>query len=777
MTKTSVWFLVVGFAFAVAGTGCQKLNELIQAQQARDNGSLEHTKEFMQTGAHGAPYLAGAGKSCFTCHQASEADETTARNPKDRVAKPVAASSCSSCHGTFPHNKEFMKSGAVHGGAFLGAVDERRNSAKCLTCHKNPDTRAVAPPVGQPRSKIPSCSSSKCHDSFPHIQGFGNQETHGAAYLKSKESRRDCIVCHRQRETVPGRALALPACTSCHQEFPHSDGFASPEDHGYKFIDDSSRCTGCHSSGGESRGVTSCADCHLRMPHPEGFGDSQVHGPESKSIGTKTCLNCHSENHRTPGGKIVPACAYCHASYPHSAEYGNPERHGLDYLKIPESCLGCHAGSGVEKPGCSDCHIGVPHTPELTKKHGSAYLSKPGDCAGCHIRGIASEVPGAKVLPTCKSCHVSYPHPDGFGSRAAHGPAYFENRAKCADCHKPGANPVILACADCHDGFPHEENFKSPESHGQAYLENSGSCTGCHGETLAGQGRAGACATCHSRAHSDEFKTTRLHGKLYVEDRGTKECMGCHDTSKPGTSPKGIRSCAICHKNYPHAEGFRASENHGKAYFENPSDCAVCHGADFAGRGNSISCRDCHAFPHVKPWGLPEQHGAAFDPKHDPANPSEPDSSCRGCHYKDSDMKKQFPDRYISCGTCHFWHLEKGANDSIPKDIPPKWYHAWNSRQPKNKCTSCHTDGKKLLPWKDGCRVCHRKGEMVIRFRNASVELGPPLNRTFGTNDSPRWRAERRGIAEARPGVNPGAGAQIPKKLGPKLGRGNIGWW
>ena len=140
-------------------------------------------------------------------------------------------------------------------------------------------------------------------------------------------------------------------------------------------------------------------------------------------------------------------------------------------------------------------------------------------------------------------------------------------------------------------------------------------------------------------------------------------------------------------------------------------------------------------------------------------------------------MKKQFPDRFISCGTCHFWHLEKGVNDSIPKDIPPKWYHAWNSRQPKNKCTACHTDGKKLLPWKDGCSVCHRKGEMVIRFRNASVELGPPLNRTFGNNDSTQSRAERRGIAGARPGANAGTGAHIPNKLGPKLGRGNIGWW
>ena len=492
----------------------------------------------------------------------------------------------------------------------------------------------------------------------------------------------------------------------------------------------------CHNGNpltGE-RSIPSCNSCHASYPHIVGFSSPKTHGPAYlKSSGS--CIACH-----TRPGTLAKSCAACHEGFPHKSGFGDREVHGSAYFKDKSQCLLCHQGEMTEErpvPQCTMCHETFPHSDGFSdpSAHGQAFVKNSwSSCSGCHAEGVTTPNGSA---PSCGDCHLRMPHESGFGNPKVHGPVYIQDKSACSGCHTDHGQTGIPTCNTCHQSFPHPTGFNDPTQHPVAFMKSQNTCTACHGEDLSGGGAPDrSCFKCHKTEHTPEFESTRLHGSKFMESGSN--CWNCHDTSKPqgganSSAPQAKRSCAICHENFPHQQDFSDPAQHGNAFFQNPANCAVCHGADFKGRGNSISCQDCHTFPHPKKWTLPSQHGQAFVAEKTPNTPDwkEPLSTCRDCHYKNSGFKQRHPEKFIGCDSCHFFHLEDGYDADVPNGMSSHIYHG---RIAKNQCLACHVGGTHLMPHHGdkGCMDagCHTGKQPIIQWKDADVELAPKSKTT-----------------------------------------------
>lgn len=270
MTRLSVLFLLGAIACGrpvAPGTGTA-------------GGVFPHVEAYED--AHGADAVA-AGANCGSCHGLAEGDLVKGVTP--------TAPACQSCHA-YPHAGAF-RGGEAHGAAWAA------DTAACAECHGAAGDQA---PAEQAAGRCISC-----HASFPHVAGWDEGSSHGAA-VRARGSALACESCHGE----DGDAVE-PTCASCHANYPHPDGWGYGTVHGAAATDALSCGETCHSNvEGDGLDRQPCSSCHDVYPHPEGWASG--HATLTQRRGAVACEGCHPTGELVGPALPVSCGPACHAS-------------------------------------------------------------------------------------------------------------------------------------------------------------------------------------------------------------------------------------------------------------------------------------------------------------------------------------------------------------------------------------------------------------------------------------------------------------------------------
>ncbi|MBI2343756.1 MAG: hypothetical protein HYV02_05450 [Deltaproteobacteria bacterium] len=262
--------------------------------------------------------------------------------------------------------------------------------------------------------------------------------------------------------------------------------------------------------------------------------------------------------------------------------------------------------------------IPFPHPADyaLPTQHGEtvkAFGFTADACAICHGASLEGE-----SGPACRDCHATYPHDAGWAAPDQHGAFVGENGSSgCAtQCHGANLDGGLsgTACTDCHTLWPHDQaGWTDGAVHGApARTLGPTACTGCHQTDDPPGGFTGVdCVTCHPSllAHWEANWPADGHGGYAraVDVTAPTECVLCHGaqltggeaSSDPTLSP--APPCASCHPSYPvvhSTAGWGTASGHGVAVTNALyplTQCQLCHGDSYEGRGGAPSCYQCHA--------------------------------------------------------------------------------------------------------------------------------------------------------------------------------------
>ena len=257
----------------------------------------------------------------------------------------------------------------------------------------------------------------------------------------------ECEICHpgvaESRSGVDDHLPSKHGCAGCHD------------------VEDTARCTLCHSSPDQPRSFAritgyspkfnhavhiekevSCAHCHGAVAKSD--SSSTEHLP-----GMQACMGCHD------GMQAQKDCILCHetAGGKIPVDHVSPlwvRQHGDDAsLDDGQSCMVCHA-----RNDCQECHQGDNLLPRVHPvgfqfKHAIEIRTGRSECAACH-----------EQRSFCIECHTErnvYPLSHQRGSWATSLPGRGGRHAVqarinielCAACHsdEPDSDPV---CAACH---------------------------------------------------------------------------------------------------------------------------------------------------------------------------------------------------------------------------------------------------------------------------------------------------------------------------------------
>jgi len=235
---------------------------------------------------------------------------------------------------------------------------------------------------------------------FPHADGYDAPELHGVAALGSQGG--TCERCHAEAGEV------TPTCTTCHETYPHPEGWIAGAVHGegtWGAGGSVRECNACHEYSGLQTAVDlPCDGCHASFPHGMSWEISHDTYTRDRGSAVAVCGPCHGED--LAGGSVDISCTECHADYPHAADWASPEAHGVAALADSTSCLACHStdgsggSSGVD---CSLCHTAWPHSSRWDEEHlGVAGTLGEGPCLDCHEPG---DGPATMVATCARSCH------------------------------------------------------------------------------------------------------------------------------------------------------------------------------------------------------------------------------------------------------------------------------------------------------------------------------------------------------------------------------------
>ena len=377
---------------------------------------------------HTGPQVLGAGITCESCHNG-----TDATGKVDKIGGHViTAEDCSVCH--------------VAGGTFAPAVFNHTNIVdNCASCHDG--VAATGMSVGHVPIDNPTLKDcSVCHNptafagaKFNHtgiVDNCGSCHNGNAAPGKANNhmpTNGDCIECHQTTGFLPStfaHAGIVDNCESCH------DGVFA-RDKALSHVDTNQDCGVCHTTGSfvgavfDHTGIIdNCAachnggiaigkdaktnpahiittlDCHLCHTTATFVGGSWSHDDTS----TGNCISCHSANGGAtfqPTGHLstTEQCEVCHSTNgwaPTSFSHTSPNYPGT-HRRDP-GCSGCHTGSigaGINignypkqlqyAPFCAGCHA---NDFERTGDHNggsNGTVAQNMDCSGggrgCHKVG------------------------------------------------------------------------------------------------------------------------------------------------------------------------------------------------------------------------------------------------------------------------------------------------------------------------------------------------------------------------------------------------------
>ena len=219
------------------------------------------------------------------------------------------------------------------------------------------------------------------------------------------------------------------SCFKCHESYPHLDGWMNVQSSRYHgvFLKEAQyqldNCTACH--GGDYQGGSSgvsCYKCHANYPHKSKWseqGHSDFHGTFLKNANwiLTECSSCHGANFQ--GGLSESSCYTCHASYPHLNGWlnpGNNQFHGQFIRATSWSMASCKSCHGQNYRGddtgasCYLCHT-QPTGPEACNTcHGSAVNNAPpqdlNNQTNTGIIGVGAHQLHVARFPFCAVCHA-----------------------------------------------------------------------------------------------------------------------------------------------------------------------------------------------------------------------------------------------------------------------------------------------------------------------------------------------------------------------------------
>ena len=293
------------------------------------------------------------------------------------------------------------------------------------------------------------------------------------------------------------------------------------------------------------------------------------------------------------------------------------------HLLVGISCMKCH--SGIERAGdgaelhlpttkdCVSCHQDPHDARECSTCHGLPFTTSSALEAKEHLR-FSHESHVSRVKGNCVRCH-----PDA----AQNGSVLRPPMATCFGCHAHDDQFRVRDCAGCHTDLPREMTL--PESHvvhdgdfvrehGVRASASSDLCATCHNQRF--------CAACHGQTVAalpakilfDQVRQVGLH-RAGFRPRHAEEaraqaglCSTCHSPDSCQSCHKGLGvSATAANARSPHPPGWLGapgqSNEHGRAAWRNPAECASCHG----GAGEAM-CVDCHRVggvggtPHPPGW-------------------------------------------------------------------------------------------------------------------------------------------------------------------------------
>ncbi|MEW6599590.1 MAG: hypothetical protein AB1499_01330 [Nitrospirota bacterium] len=550
--------------------------------------------DFQLVGSH-------AEASCELCHPEEKTIVRT--NGKEveksvKKLKPIKHALCNDCHFD------------VHKGQF--------KDRKCDSCHTA-------------REKWKDITFK--HDA-PEYKGFS---------LDGRHKEIKCDKCHQKNETKfkefnkkkklsmgKFKPLKSDKCNDCHKDF-HKDV-------------NSKQCESCHSTKGwketifdhgdpklsDFQLVGSHAKASCELCHPEEKTIVRTNGKEVeksvkklKPIKHALCNDCHFDVHK--GQFKDRKCDSCHTArekwkdvtFKHDA----PEYKGfsLDGNHKEVKCEKCHQRSevsfdefnihktvtigklkAIKHENCNDCHYDVHQGHFKDRKCESCHtvLEKWENVTFKHnekqYKGFKLE--GKHQNVACEKCHskkeIQFTE---FGTLKQVSVGEFRSveYKSCVSCHEDKHNGKYeKACEKCHvpDGWEPKMFLHDPLTAELQGVHNTLSCVQCHKQIKNYKGLDSSCTSCHRDVHFNQF------GRF---------CGDCH--RQQSWVPTNFKHTGV---------GFRLVGGHRKAectdchkngdYRNTPTDCFVCHQADYQTAPNHVAsgyphdCMECHQIS--APW-------------------------------------------------------------------------------------------------------------------------------------------------------------------------------
>lgn len=217
----------------------------------------------------------------------------------------------------------------------------------------------------------------------------------------------------------------------------------------------------------------------------------------------------------------------------------------------------------------------------------------------------------------------------------------------------------------------------------------------------------------------NDLSAAEFHGAAALENSGSG-CTGCHGQDFTGQGD--AVSCYECH-GYLHLGVHISQIATHRAFLAdvawNLARCAHCHGSDYAGGTSHVSCLACHA-ETGGPFACGTCH--ARPPTSDETLPYGMRDGAYGAHA----AHERF-----GCGECHPADTAISHVDALPAEISfviariasqhnfsPVFTHLGNAHSGNGSCATvyCHSDGRGGAPavmpqWTAGgigCSGCHR---------------------------------------------------------------------
>ena len=347
-----------------------------------------------------------------------------------------------------------------------------------------------------------------------HPEGWNDTKSakfHGTAVVTSQLGPESCKSCHGKDYTGGESGVA---CGKCHASYPHPDGFSNDESENFhssyiKTINwKITVCQSCHGTDYKGGRINvGCLSCHPGTPEGctvcHGGVDNVSGAPPEDMDGNRltTFRGVGAHTVHVSGGELSSgfSCEVCHKVPGSFNETGHvdsdlPAEVLFSGLAIEEDAGGVWNGTGCSGTYChGGFELGVSgNSPKWTLVDGTQAV-----CGSCHGLPPGGEHPDTSQCNLCHDMVVDAnnkindltKHINGIQELdiAWHDKVYFPIYSgkhmnkwhdDCAICHNVNGNKKEFTCFSCHTH--NKDKLDAEHSDVSAYVYNSEACYSCH---------------------------------------------------------------------------------------------------------------------------------------------------------------------------------------------------------------------------------------------------------------------------------------------------------